>query len=140
MMLSEYQVELIRGSAQIVARSNVAATDAFYVNLFKEAPAVRPLFAKDMFAQSEKLWQSIVLVVESADNLDEILDALRDLGARHVGYGAEPAHYTVVSDVLLDTLAGVVGPSWTAAHHNAWKAALDAVCATMLEGAARGAA
>lgn len=139
-MLSETQVDLIRDSAQIVARSNVAATDAFYASLFKTAPGVRPLFAEDMFAQSEKLWQSIVMVVESADNLGEILDALKELGARHVGYGAEPAHYDVVADVLLQTLGQVVGVAWTDDHHAAWKAALDAVCATMLEGAAQGAA
>jgi len=68
-MLSQSQVDLIRASAECLADANVAATNAFYANLFKVAPGIRNLFAEDMFEQSEKLWNTIVKVVESADDL-----------------------------------------------------------------------
>ena len=139
-MLTEYQVDLIRESAERLSEANIAATNAFYANLFKAAPGVRTLFPDDMFEQSEKLWNSIVMVVESADDLTEIESALKALGARHVGYGAEPAHYAVVTDVLIETIAILMAEAWTNAHQVAWKAALEAVCDLMLEGAAQRAA
>lgn len=139
-MLSSTQVQLIRSSAEVLGKANVAATDAFYANLFKVAPGVRPLFPEDMFKQSEKLWNTIVKVVESASDLTEIEAELRDLGARHVGYGAEPAHYVVVTDVLIETIATLMNDKWTEETHTTWKMALGEVCALMLEGAARNAA
>lgn len=135
-MLSENQIDLIRQSAEKLAESNVAMTNAFYSHLFSDVPAVRPLFPDDMFGQSQKLWQSIVMVVESADDLGGIQTALRQLGAKHVNYGADEDHYIIVSDVMLETISALMGDDWTADHHIAWQAALDAVCATMLEGAA----
>lgn len=139
-MLTDQQVELIRDSAERLADANVAATNAFYANLFKVAPGVRTLFPDDMFEQSEKLWNSIVMVVQSADDLSAIRDALKALGARHVGYGAEPAHYAVVTDVLIETISSLMKSDWSDAHQMAWEKALEAVCATMLEGAAQRAA
>ncbi len=139
-MLTDDQIDLIRDSAERLGEVNVAATNAFYANLFKVAPSVRTLFPEDMFGQSEKLWKSIVMVVESADDLSEIDHALKALGARHVNYGAEPAHYKVVTDVLIETIAALMEKDWTADHQKAWRFALEAVCDTMLEGAAQRAA
>lgn len=136
-MLTENQIVLIRDCAERMAETNVAATNAFYANLFSVAPGIRNLFPDDMFNQSEKLWNSIVMVVESADDLSEITDTLKQLGARHVHYGAEPAHYTVVTNVLIETIAALMDNHWTLAHQDAWQTALGAVCDTMLEGAAQ---
>lgn len=139
-MLSEDQVELIRASASEIGVSYVAAGNTFYANLFRAEPSIAPLFPDDMFAQSEKLWQSVVMVVESAGNLDRVVAALRDLGARHVAYGAQPEHYVLVTEVLIRTVASFMSDRWSDAHQQAWQAALEAVCATMLDGAARSAA
>ncbi len=139
-MLSSAQVELIRNSAECLSQANVAATNAFYSNLFKVAPGVRPLFPEDMFEQSEKLWNTIVKVVESAHDLTQIEADLKALGARHVSYGAEPAHYAVVTDVLIQTMATLMNDRWTEETRNTWKAALEEVCTLMLEGAGNRAA
>ena len=139
-MLSQSQVDLIRASAECLADANVAATNAFYANLFKVAPGIRNLFAEDMFEQSEKLWNTIVKVVESADDLESIQAELRALGARHVEYGAEPAHYILVTDVLIHTISTLMNDKWSEDTKTAWKTALEAVCKTMLEGAAQRAA
>ncbi|SEV93878.1 Hemoglobin-like flavoprotein [Cognatiyoonia koreensis] len=136
-MLSQTQVDLIRTSAEVLAEANVAATNVFYANLFRVAPGVRNLFSEDMFEQSEKLWNTIVKVVESARDLTEIEADLHALGARHVHYGAEPGHYVVVTDVLIQTISSMMEDKWTDETQAAWKTALEAVCATMLEGAAQ---
>jgi hemoglobin-like flavoprotein len=107
-MLTEDQIDIIRDCAERMAEANVAATNAFYANLFSVAPGVRNLFPDDMFNQSEKLWNSIFMVVESADDLNQITDTLKELGARHVHYGAEPEHYVLVTDVLIETIAALM--------------------------------
>jgi hemoglobin-like flavoprotein len=136
-MLSQSHIDLIRASAERLSDANFAATNAFYANLFKVAPSIRSLFPDDMFEQSEKLWKTIVKVVESADDLTEIETELKALGARHVHYGAEPAHYVVVTDVLIETISTLMKDEWTDETQHAWKRSLEAVCATMLEGAAQ---
>lgn len=134
-MLTDTQINVIRTCAERLAQSNIAATNAFYASLFEVAPGVRPLFPEDMFAQAEKLWNSIVMVVESVDDLSVISGELKALGARHVKYGARPEHYIIVTDVLVETIAVLMKDDWSADHHHAWKSALDAVSATMIEGA-----
>lgn len=134
-MLTEREVDLICDSAERLVDANVAATNTFYANLFKTAPAVRPLFATDMFEQSEKLWQSIVLVVQNIETLDEINGALREMGRRHVTYGAKPEHYDVVCSVLIETLGVLMARDWTPDHKLAWEKALGYVASVMIEGA-----
>lgn len=125
----------IRPAAERMARSPTAATDAFYTRLFERAPGVRPLFPEDMFSQGQKLWNSIVAVVEYADDLERLRPTLRMMGARHVGYGAEPAHYDAVIDCLVDTLAAQMGRDWTPGQQRAWTEVLRQVADMMLEGA-----
>lgn len=134
-MLSQQQADLIRFSAERLGDANVAATNAFYTRLFKEAPGVRSLFPDDMFDQSAKLWNTIVMVVHSADDLSAIEAELLALGARHVGYGAEPAHYVVVTDVLIKTISSLMRDQWSPDTQHAWKDTLETVCAVMIRGA-----
>ena len=139
-MLSEDEIDIIRSTAEAVVEGEIALTNAFYTNLFKAAPEVRAMFPEEMFDQSEKLWASIVMVVESVDDLSEIAPALEKLGKRHVGYGAKPEHYPVVCSVLLETMAQLMGRAWTDKHQATWHKALSVVSNVMLEGARRKAA
>ncbi len=129
--------DLIRTSFDAVASQAETIIDRFYDNLFATAPSVRPLFPDDMTQQKRHLLSAVSLVVKHADRLDELTGALMDMGERHVRYGAQEAHYPVVRDVMLMTLAEVAGDAWTPEFEGAWRRALDRVAQTMLEGAAR---
>src|SRR5260370_38628944 len=99
-----------------------------YARLFAAAPAVEPLFAgTDLHRQKTMLLGTLVLLRKSLRNLDAIVPKLRELGARHVAYGAEPAHYPVVGKVLIAAMAEVAGPVWTAEYERAWGEAFGAV-------------
>lgn len=128
-------LSLIRIAAERLAAAPIPSTNAFYTRLFQVAPVVRPLFPEDMFEQSEKLWNSIVAVVEFAEDLDRLRPVLRQMGARHVAYGAQPEHYAAVVDTLLDTIAQTMGESWTAPQARAWSHVLARVADMMIEGA-----
>jgi hemoglobin-like flavoprotein len=110
--------------------------DIFYARLFATAPSVRPLFAgSDLTRQKGMLLGALVLLRKSLRDLDAIVPTLRALGARHVAYGAEPEHYTVVGEVLIASLAEIAGDAWRPEHELAWAAAFAVIADTMLSGA-----
>jgi hemoglobin-like flavoprotein len=78
---------------------------------------------------------TLVLLRKSLRNLDAIVPKLRELGARHVAYGARPEHYPVVGEVLIASMRAIAGPAWTLEYEQAWGEAFGVVAATMIEGA-----
>jgi hemoglobin-like flavoprotein len=130
-------LEALETSFDLLAPRGDELMDDFYARLFAAAPAVKPLFAgTDLRRQKAMLLAALVLVRRSVRDLGAIVPKLRELGARHVGYGAEPGHYPVVAQVLVASMAEVAGESWRPEYERAWAAALDVVAGAMLEGAA----
>jgi hemoglobin-like flavoprotein len=129
-------LEALETSFDLVAPRGDELMDEFYSRLFAAAPAVRPLFPTDMTRQKTMLLGALVLLRKSLRNLDPIVPKLRDLGARHVAYGAEPEHYPVVGATLIASMAAIAGTQWKPEYQQAWSAAFDVVAAVMLEGAA----
>jgi hemoglobin-like flavoprotein len=110
--------------------------DVFYTRLFAVAPSVKPLFAgTDLKRQKAMLLAALVLLRRSLRDLDSMTPALRELGARHVRYGALPQHYPVVGEVLISSMAQVAGEAWTPEYELAWTEAFTIVAGAMLEGA-----
>ena len=110
--------------------------DVFYTRLFAAAPSVKPLFAgTDLKRQKAMLLAALVLLRRSLRDLDSVTPALRELGARHVRYGAQPAHYPVVGQVLISSMAQVAGDAWSPEYQQAWSEAFAIVADAMLQGA-----
>ena len=123
-------------SFDLIAPRGDELMDEFYARLFAAAPAVKPLFAgTDLKRQKTMLLGTLVLLRKSLRNLDAIVPKLRDLGARHVAYGARPEHYPVVGEVLIASMRAIAGPAWTLEYEQAWAEAYGVVAARMIEGA-----
>src|SRR5947207_6502055 len=130
-------LEALETSFDLVAPRGDELMDVFYARLFAAAPAVKPLFAgADMRKQKTMLLGALVLLRKSLRDLEAIVPKLRELGARHVAYGAQPEHYPVVGAVLIASLAEVAGDAWSPRFEHAWTTAYGIVAATMLAGAA----
>lgn len=128
-------VELLEQSFKIVAPQGDAVAARFYERLFAKYPGVKPLFRNvDMATQKKKLLGSLVLVIQNLRRPDVLTKALREMGARHEGYGVTPAHYGPVAENLLAVLEEFAGPAWTPQVKTAWEEALTAVKTLMLEG------
>jgi hemoglobin-like flavoprotein len=128
-------LDALETSFDLVAPRGDELMDEFYSRLFAAAPEVRPLFPNDMRRQKTMLLGALVLLRKSLRDLDAIVPKLRQLGARHVAYGAQPAHYPVVGSALIAAMAAVAGADWKGEHEAAWAEAFDVVATTMLEGA-----
>ncbi|MGT2477801.1 globin domain-containing protein [Methylobacterium oryzae CBMB20] len=62
----------------------------------------------------------LALAVANLDKPEALVATVRDLGDRHVGYGALRAHYEPVGAALLWTLEHVLGPDFTPEIRAAW--------------------
>ena len=129
-------LETLEASFDLIAPRGEELVDIFYSRLFEAAPAVEPLFAHtNLRKQKAMLLATLVLLRKSLRDLEAIAPKLRQLGARHVAYGARPEHYPVVADVMLASMAEIAGDAWTQDVAAAWAGALDLVATAMLEGA-----
>ena len=123
-------------SFDLVAPRGDELMDIFYARLFEAAPAVKPLFATtDFKKQKTMLLGTLVLLRKSLRDVDAIVPKLRELGARHVAYGAQPEHYPVVGAVLIAAMAEIAGEDWRPEYERAWGAAFEVVAGAMIEGA-----
>ncbi|SDA15065.1 Methyl-accepting chemotaxis protein [Methylobacterium sp. UNC378MF] len=118
--VSAAQVALVQGSFATVQAIGDAAADLFYGRLFAIAPQVRSLFPDDMTAQKRKLMAMLALSVANLDKPEALVSTVRDLGQRHVGYGALEAHYESVGAALLWTLERGLGADFTPEVRAAW--------------------
>ena len=123
-------------SFDLVAPRGDELMDVFYGRLFQAAPGVKPLFANtDLQRQKAMLLGALVLLRKSLRNLDAIVPKLRELGARHVAYGALPEHYPVVGSVLIASMAEIAGDDWRPGYETAWAEAFSIVSGAMIDGA-----
>ncbi len=129
-------VDLLEQSFALVAPQADDLVSTFYNHLFTDYPAARPLFEHtDMAKQKNMLKGGLVMVVENLRKPEVLSKALKGLGARHVKYGAVPAHYPLVGSSLLKSLEEYAGPAWTSDVKNAWVDAYGVITELMLEGA-----
>ena len=129
-------LQALETSFDVVAPRGEELVDEFYRRLFEAAPAVVPLFANtDLQRQKTMLLGTLVLLRKSLRDLKAIVPKLRELGARHVAYGAQPEHYPVVGEALIAAMATTAGPAWRSEHERAWREAFGIVAGAMLDGA-----
>ena len=129
------QVALVQQSWKQVLPIREQAAALFYSKLFERDPALRPLFRGDMVEQGKKLMMMIGTAVAGLSRLEELVPAVRDLGARHAGYGVQDAHYDTVAAALLDTLAIGLGDAFTDEVRAAWVTVYTVLADTMKDAA-----
>ena len=135
MSVSAQQIMLVRNSFALVHPSAPQAAELFYKNLFDINPALRLLFTGDMGQQGQKLMQMIGAAVGLLDRPDQLLPVLRQLGARHGGYGVQDSHYAEVGQALIQTLEQGLGEAFCPATRQAWLAVYDLISRTMIAAA-----
>lgn len=138
--MSPDQIQRVRSSFALVAPISQTAAELFYDHLFEADPSLRRLFKGDMAKQGAKLMQMIGAAVGLLDKPAVLMPVLRQLGARHGGYGVRPAHYDTVGGALLQTLQQGLGDAFDDATREAWVAMYTVVATTMIAAAAAPAA
>jgi nitric oxide dioxygenase len=108
----------------------------FYYILFQKYPGIIPLFARtDMEKQKSKLIESLQLVMGNIHNPEAFTSILRNLGYRHVSYGAVLTDYPLIGDALLQALEQHLGNDWNPEVKQTWTLAYQKISELMAEGA-----
>ncbi|MCX6954744.1 MAG: globin family protein [Verrucomicrobia bacterium] len=128
-------ITLVKDSFRKIVPIADQAASLFYARLFELDPSLRALFRGDMHEQGRKLMAMIATAVGALERLDTIVPAVRQLGARHAGYGVTEDHYATVGAALLWTLEKGLGADFTPAVKAAWTATYTLLANTMIDAA-----
>jgi len=131
-------ITLVKDSFRKIVPIADQAAALFYARLFELDPSLRLLFRGDMREQGRKLMAMIATAVAALERLDQIVPAVRALGARHVGYGVREEHYATVGAALLWTLEKGLGADFTPAVKSAWTTTYTLLANTMIDAARSG--
>jgi hemoglobin-like flavoprotein len=130
-----HQITLVQQSFEKVAALGDKAAELFYEELFAIDPSLRKMFTGDMAAQRQKLLAALALVVRSLQSPEKILNPVKQLAVKHVGYGVLPMHYTFVGNALLRTLKKGLGADFTPELCDAWVEAFRMLAKIMKDAA-----
>jgi hemoglobin-like flavoprotein len=134
--MTSRQKQLIRETFPAIREVAEPLVQLFYGRLFQIAPAVRPMFRKDMGTQTRKFSDMLAALVAGLEDFDRQRPALRAMGLRHVAYGVTAEHYDTLETAFLWALGHMLYPEFSAETKSAWAALIQEVSATMKAGAA----
>jgi len=128
-------VQTLEASFKLLAPRAEELVETFYKELFKQHPAVIPMFKNiSVEEQQKKLLAAIKLVIENVRKPEVLGGALKGLGSKHQGYGAAPEHYQAVATTLIGVMKDMAGTAWTNQIQTAWEHALNTIAEVMLTG------
>jgi hemoglobin-like flavoprotein len=128
-------IERVKSSYAALPAAGRQLSARFYQELFTAAPNLRPLFPSDLTNLQGHFEAALALVVRNLSEVGGLQEALRDLGAQHVHWGARPEDYVTARGALV-TAIGALAPEWDADLERHWRDAITAIVVPMLEGAA----
>ncbi len=118
----------LRPAADVLAQ-------AFYRRLFLKKPELQAMFKSPMDVQRTKLIASLETIVLFLSDPSSQRAFLRELGRRHVTYGARPEHYGLVVETLLEAMDEASGGLLDPMVRNEWRDVLQLVSEWMIDGA-----
>jgi hemoglobin-like flavoprotein len=128
-------IERVKASYATLPAEGRQLSARFYQELFSAAPNLRPLFPSDLSSLQGHFEAALSLVVRNLAEVGGLQDALRDLGAQHVHWGARPEDYVTARNALVAAV-GALARGWDADLERHWRDAVTAIIVPMLEGAA----
>lgn len=134
-MVTQEEIKLVQESWEKVKPISATAADLFYAKLFELDPEAKALFTGDMGEQGAKLMNMITVAVDSLNDLEHIVDALKASGRRHVDWGVKDSQYDTVGAAFLDTLEKGLGDAFTPEVKAAWVTVYGVLAKTMIDAA-----
>ena len=118
--LTSRDIMLVRSSFSLVVPIQDTIANLFYDRLFVVPPGLRPLFPDDLDKQKRKLMKLLTTCITRLHDFSALAPDIRELGARHVGYGTAPEHYAIVGEALLWALGRGLGAAFDIELRSAW--------------------
>jgi hemoglobin-like flavoprotein len=126
-------------SVALLPTGDLAPVDEFYRRLFELAPEARPMFTREMDLQAKKFSDMLAWVISHLEHPHALCQELRELGARHSGYGVKIDQYAPVGSALIWMFQRTLGDRFTLEMEEAWMDFYAFVSCEMERGAREGA-
>lgn len=110
----------LRESVSLLPVEDLGPIHEFYRRLFELAPDARPLFTRQIDLQAKKFAETLAWVIAHLEKSDELCREMRELGARHRGYGVRVDHYAPVGSALIWMFQRALGNRFTLEMEEAW--------------------
>ena len=110
----------LRGSVSLLPMEDLGPVQEFYRRLFELAPETQPMFTREMTLQAKKFSDMLAWVVAHLEKPEELGRELRELGARHRGYGVKADQYAPVGSALIWMFQHALGERFTPEMEEAW--------------------
>src|SRR4051812_24526466 len=107
--MTEHQILLVQTSFTRLVDDIDDVARIFFEKLFQLDPALRPMFANDIQGQGRKMFRTLLVIVNALNDPNTIVDMMRGLSKRHIGYGVKAAHYATVGEALVRTIREALG-------------------------------
>ena len=121
--------------AQVNATNKEKLPQYFYSHLFVSHPELRAMFPLQMTGQRDKLVAALGAIISNADNLDEIMPFIEQLGRDHRRFSVVTEHYMALGGTLMATLKRFLGPAWDAELADTWAQAYGLIAKVMVAAA-----
>lgn len=104
---------------EAIADGSAALSKLFFSRLFQLDPAIGDIFDGGVPMLNRK-FINMLLTLKNAQGMDALRPALEAMAARHAGYRAQPAHFALFRDSLLQALGELLGEGFTSELRAAW--------------------
>lgn len=130
------QLRLVQSTYANLGDAAPAMATDFYRRLFAADPSAQALFTNGTHHMAVKFADELDAIVEAISDFDSFIPRVRELAARHVGYGVQVQHYHAVGEALIGALATHLAPHWDDTLDAAWRRAYNLVAEVMMAAAA----
>src|SRR6266571_2114303 len=134
--MTAHQIRLVRDSVDSLREDAAPFALLFYGKLFELDPGSRRLFHNDLAVQGRKVVDMLTSVAESLDEFQPMRARLAELGHKHAEFGVRPEQYDTLTTALLWSVGQALGGSFDVPTRQAWRLAINAICAAMKSGLA----
>lgn len=141
--MNDTQLESIRSSFKGLSQHGDELAERFFVRLFAAQPMLKALFPREAWQRDRDALSGLGMAVKNLHRLEAIQYLLEEAGARCTRVGAQPHHFGVARDAMVNAMREVAtqpdfsGPQWSEEIESDWTEALNVVVSMMIRGAGR---
>lgn len=132
---ADFDERALQETLRAVALRRSELVAHFYGRLFGRHPEFEPLFAGiNFFNLQAKLWAVLQTAARSLRDTPEGDTSLHELGHFHAERQVQPEYFDAFREALIESLAFMTGPAWSAEAERAWNAAISVAAHGVIEG------
>lgn len=134
--LTERDMDIVKSTVPILQEQGSVITSLFYQRMFENHPELKNIFNQTNQKkgdQSKALADTVLAAAANIDQLEAILQKVKQVAHKHVSLNIKPEHYPIVGKYLLLAMKEVLGDTASDDVINAWTKAYDEIANAFIE-------